>query len=150
MVNPEPELYGLINKAGGLTFLVVDDYGTFRNILRQMVESHSHWSVVAEAPNGLEAVQLALMYHPNVVLMDVVMPMMNGIEAAKRIKQNLLDVCVIMFSAHHEEEFQHRSLQAGADYFILKEEMNETSLERFIRARYATPPPNVNGSALGG
>ena len=122
-------------QADTLTFLVVDDYGAFRRILRQMVESHPHWSVLAEARDGQEAVQLAMACCPQVVLMDVVMPVMNGIEATRRIKQSLPETRVIMFSAHHEEEFQRKSLQAGADYFLWKEELDEACLERIVQSQ---------------
>jgi DNA-binding NarL/FixJ family response regulator len=117
---------------GRKDFLIVDDNRTFRRALRRMVESHPQWFVVAEACDGREAVQLAQLHSPDVVLIDIVMPVMNGVEATKRIKQYASATRVIAFSAYHEEEFRVQGIQAGADYFVWKEELDGTSLEYML------------------
>jgi len=122
-----------------LSFVIADDSKAFRRILRQIVESHPDWSVVAEAQDGQDAVQLARVYFPNVVLIDVVMPTMNGIEAAKRIKQIVPNTRIIAFSAHHEEEFRFKGLQVGADYFVWKEELDGASLSRMVDSLFSAP-----------
>lgn len=120
-----------------LRFLIADDHDMFRQLIRQMVESHPGWSVLAEARDGQEAVQLARIFSPDVALMDVVMPAHNGIEATRMIKQSDPSICVILFSAHHEEEFRASGLAAGADYFVWKEQLDDASLEHMIVSRFS-------------
>ncbi len=115
-----------------MQFIIVDDNDTFRQILRQMVESRPHWSVLAEARDGCEAVRMVQTHSPDVVLMDVVMPVMNGIEATRRIHQIVPTPYIILFSAYHEEEFRLSGLQAGATCLIWKEEINENRLEEIV------------------
>ncbi len=117
-----------------LWFLIADDSASFCRVLRQIVESHSQWGVAAEVHDGKAAVQWVQLYSPDIVLMDIVMPVVNGIHAARQIKQNTPAVRIITFSAYHEEEFRMKALQAGADYFIWKEELTETSLEQMVES----------------
>lgn len=114
------------------TFVVVDDNKAFRRILRGIVEDHPQWLVLAEGCNGLEAVELARAHSPDIMLIDVVMPVMNGIQAVKQIKQSNPSTRIIVFSVYHEEEFRLEGLQAGAEYFVWKEELNGKSLAQMI------------------
>ncbi len=123
------------------TFLIVDDNDGFREILRGIVTSHQDWSVLAEAPNGLEAVQQARTHAPHVVLMDVSMPVMNGIQAAKQIKQSNPATRIVLFSVYHEEEFRLKGLQAGAEYFVWKDELNGQKVEQIVDSLF---PPQTS------
>ena len=115
-----------------IRFLIVDDHDAFRAILRQMVESHPDWLVLAEARDGYEATQMAATYMPDVILMDVVMPVMNGIEAASRIHQIMPNSRIVLFSAYHEEEFLVSGVKAGAVGLIWKDQLDEDSLRDII------------------
>jgi DNA-binding NarL/FixJ family response regulator len=115
-----------------LSFLLIDDVATYRDILRQIVQTQPHWFVVGEATNGSEAVQLVLEHAPHVVLMDIDMPVMNGIEATRRIKQLSPETRIILFSGHQDEEFRRESLQSGASFFLVKEDMDATTLPQLI------------------
>ena len=115
-----------------LTFLIVDDSTSFRQILSELVEKHPHWSVMAEAGDGEEAVCLAARYLPDVLLMDVNMPVMNGVEATRRIKHFAPQVRVIAFSGYPDDEFRQASLRAGADFHLPKEDLDVGTLGRLI------------------
>ncbi len=126
---------------GTRRFLIVDDSKDFCRILRGIVESQPGWSVLAECHDGEEALRLAKAYAPDVMLMDVVMPVKNGIQATKSIQQMALSTHVILFTAFHDEEFRYKGLQAGADYFVWKEELNAANLKRMIATVFQPTRP---------
>ena len=80
--------------------LVADDHEVMRMGLRNLLEAVPGWSVYAEARNGTEAVDLALLSSPDIIIMDITMPEMNGLEAAAKIAVNRPDIPVILFSLH--------------------------------------------------
>jgi len=84
--------------------LVADDHEVMRMGLRNLLESVPGWSVYAGASTGSEAVELALLSSPDIVIMDITMPEMNGIEAAARIAAERPDIPIIMFSLHLSED----------------------------------------------
>jgi len=84
--------------------LVADDHEVMRLGLRNLLESVPNWSVYAEAATGNEAVEIALLSSPDIIIMDITMPEMNGLEAAARIAAERPDIPVIMFSLHLSEE----------------------------------------------
>jgi DNA-binding NarL/FixJ family response regulator len=84
--------------------LVADDHEVMRLGLRNLLESVPNWSVYAEAANGNEAVEIALLSSPDIIIMDITMPEMNGLEAAARIAADRPDIPVIMFSLHLSED----------------------------------------------
>lgn len=88
--------------------LVADDHEVMRMGIRNLLESVPNWSVYAEARTGGEAVELALLSSPDVIIMDITMPEMNGLEAAARIANERPDIPVIMFSLHLSEEIVGR------------------------------------------
>jgi len=84
--------------------LVADDHEVMRLGIRNLLESVPHYSVYAEAKTGREAVDIALLSSPDVIIMDITMPEMNGLEAAARIAAERPDIPVIMFSLHLSED----------------------------------------------
>ena len=88
--------------------LVADDHEVMRMGIRNLIESVPNWSVDAEASTGREAVELALNSPPDIIIMDITMPEMNGFEAAAKIAENCPDVPVIMFSLHLSEDVMGR------------------------------------------
>jgi len=84
--------------------LVADDHEVMRLGLRNLLESVPNWSVYAEAATGNEAVEIALLSSPDIIIMDITMPEMNGLEAAARISAERPDIPVIMFSLHLSED----------------------------------------------
>lgn len=88
--------------------LVADDHEVMRMGIRNLIESVPNWTVSAEASTGKEAVELALHSPPDVIIMDITMPEMNGFEAAAKISENCPSVPVIMFSLHLSEDVMGR------------------------------------------
>jgi DNA-binding NarL/FixJ family response regulator len=103
-----------------IKLLIVDDLEHVRQGLRTILELQGGLEVVGEACNGLEAIQRADELRPDVVLMDVVMPQMDGLEAAQRIKARHPGTGVVMISIHDNEETRGQAKTAGADAFLAK------------------------------
>ncbi len=104
-----------------IRILIVDDHGIVRAGIRSLLEGESDIEVVGEAAGGEEAIEKAAQFRPDLVLMDIAMPGMNGIEATQRIKMELPDTSVLVLSMHDDEEFFFPVLRAGASGYILKE-----------------------------
>jgi two-component system nitrate/nitrite response regulator NarL len=84
--------------------LVADDHEVMRLGIRNLLELHPGWSVCAEANNGQEAVEKTLQFHPDVIIMDISMPVMNGLEAASHITKKEPTIPVILFSLHLSDD----------------------------------------------
>jgi len=100
--------------------LVVDDHTLVREGIRLLLESAPYIEVVGEAGDGLEALEKVRQLKPDIVLMDVAMPRLGGIEATKRIKQEFPSVQVLALTIHDNEEYLFQMLQAGACGYVLK------------------------------
>ena len=103
-----PDTPELAMSAREIRILVADDHEVMRMGIRNLIESVPNWSVSAEASTGREAVELALHSPPDVIIMDITMPEMNGFEAAAKIAENCPEVPVIMFSLHLSEDVMGR------------------------------------------
>jgi len=116
-----------------INLILADDHAVVRAGTRQLLERQPDLRVVGEAADGEEAVRLAKELKPHVVVMDVRMPKMSGVEATRRIKQEVPEVAVLVLTAHDDDEYVFALLQAGANGYLLKTaEMEE--LVRAIRA----------------
>ena len=104
-----------------ITILLVDDHEVVRQGVRAFFEAHAEFEVVGEAKNGAEAVKLAEEYIPNVVLMDLIMPGMDGVEATRQIKDISPRTQIVVLTSYHEDEHIFPALQAGALSYILKD-----------------------------
>ena len=113
--------------------LLADDHTLIRAGLRMVVVSQPDFTVVGEANDGREAVALAEQLKPDVVVMDIGMPSLNGIEACRQIHDSLLGTQVIMLSMHSDEGYVLRALKAGAKGYMLKDSA-EADLASAIRA----------------
>ncbi len=101
--------------------LIADDHKIMLAGLRSLLEKHTDFEVVAEAENGRKAVQLAQEKEPDVVVMDVSMPDLNGIEATTQIVESLSETRVIALSMHSDKRFVMGMLRAGASGYLLKD-----------------------------
>jgi DNA-binding NarL/FixJ family response regulator len=116
-----------------INLILADDHAVVRAGTRQLLERQPDLRVVGEAADGEEAVRLAKELKPHVVVMDVRMPKMSGVEATRRIKQEVPEVAVLVLTAHDDDEYVFALLQAGANGYLLKTaEMEE--LVKAIRA----------------
>ncbi|MCK5203075.1 MAG: response regulator transcription factor [Desulfobacterales bacterium] len=103
------------------TILLVDDHEVVRQGVRAFFEAHAEFEVVGEAKNGAEAVKMAEEHIPNVVLMDLIMPGMDGVEATRLIKNISPRTQIVVLTSYHEDEHIFPALQAGALSYILKD-----------------------------
>jgi DNA-binding NarL/FixJ family response regulator len=104
-----------------LRIVLADDHTLFRQGLRRVLEEQAGWHVVAEAGDGAEAVRLTLEQEPHLVILDVAMPRLNGIEATRQIMRRLPDVRVLILSMYSDDVYITQALQAGAQGFVLKD-----------------------------
>ena len=111
-----------------ITCLIVDDHEVVREGLRLSLSRAPHIRVVGEASDGASAVELAERRRPDVVIMDVRMPGMDGLEATKQLTEKLPDTAVLIFTAYSERSLLGRGLESGAKGYILKEAPHQTLL----------------------
>jgi two-component system response regulator NreC len=104
-----------------LRILLADDHIVMRTGLRVLLERQPNLEVVGEAENGRDSIQLAASLRPDVVVMDVGMPVLNGIEATKTIVTEDPNIAVVILSMHADESYVMRALKAGARGYLLKD-----------------------------
>jgi DNA-binding NarL/FixJ family response regulator len=112
-----------------LHVLVADDHGIVRSGLRMLIERQDGMRVVAEAEDGVAAVEAALREQPDVAVLDVSMPRMTGVQAAREIKARCPDTSVVLLSMHDEERYMFDGLKAGASGYVLKRAADEDLIE---------------------
>ncbi len=101
--------------------LLADDHTIVRQGLIALLESHEDIEVVGEAENGRQAFEKTEQISPDIVVLDITMPYLNGIEATRKIKKLNPEIKVIVLTVHDSEEYVHQILQAGASGYLLKE-----------------------------
>ena len=132
------------------TVLIVGDHPVWRHGLRDVLEPT--FDVVSEAGDGDEGVHKALACKPNVVVMDILMPGMDGIAAARRIKEALPDTGVVMMSAASDDEHVHESILAGVNGYVVKDDSPDVMVEAVKQAANgeAYLPPAIAQRVLQG
>ena len=115
-----------------IRFLIVDDHPYARKALHRLIATLPSGEVVAEATNGAEAMNLIPSHDPHVVLMDIVMPVMDGLQAAERIKHLYPHLHIVLYTGHDKERFQHRARAAKADALYAKEELTFSELQHLV------------------
>jgi two-component system, NarL family, response regulator NreC len=116
--------------------LLADDHTLIRAGLRMVVEAQPDFTVIGEADDGRQAVAMAQTLKPDVVVMDIGMPSLNGIEAARQIHGTLPETRIVMLSMHSDEGYVLKALKAGAKAYLLKDSA-EADLARAIHAAAA-------------
>lgn len=102
------------------TILIVDDYEPWRSILRSQLKTNSDFQVIAEAGNGCEAIEKTAQLHPDVILLDIGMPILNGLEAAPRIRREFPDSKIIFLTQERDDDLRSLALATGAEGYVLK------------------------------
>jgi len=126
-----------------LRILVADDHDIIRRGLKQLLTAKPGWEVVAEAKNGREAVTLAEQFKPEIVVMDISMPELNGLEASRRIKKALPKTEIVILTLHFSDQLVHDIVEAGARAYIMKSDADRdliTAVEALSHRRsFFTP-----------
>lgn len=105
---------------GGIRILVADDHELVRRGIRALLEMESGWKVCAEAANGRDAVEMAVATRPDVAILDISMPELNGVEAARQIRRSVPQCQILILTMHESEQMLREALVAGARGFVLK------------------------------
>ena len=108
-----------------MKILVADDHNIVRSGIRLLLERQPDLEVVAEAGDGIHAVEQALASQPDLCILDVAMPKMTGLQAAREIRNYLPDARVLMLSMHDDERYLFEALKAGASGYVLKGEADQ-------------------------
>lgn len=103
-----------------IKILIAEDHAVVREGTRQILDQESDLSVIAEASNGEEAISLAGSKKPDVIIMDISMPKVDGIQATRRIKELYPDIAILILTAYDDEQFIFSLLEAGAAGYLLK------------------------------
>ena len=122
-----------------ITLLIVDDYPLTRAGLGALLEDAADVQVIGEADNGHTAIKEARRLLPDIVIMDIAMPLLNGIEAARQITQGIRTTRVIIFSAHSDDHYLNRALQAGAAGYVTKQAGEKHLLEAIRQVHQGHP-----------
>jgi len=110
----------------GVRLLIADDHEVVRRGIRVLLETEPGWTICGEAANGREAVELAVSFAPDVVILDVSMPELNGFEATRQIRKALPSCEVLILTMHESEQVLRESLAAGARGYVLKADAGRT------------------------
>ncbi len=108
-----------------IKIILADDHRIFRKGLKSLLSEKSNIEILAEADNGAEALEAAMKYRPKIVIMDIGMPKMDGIEATRQIRERLPDTEVVILSMHAKKAYIDQVLKAGAKGYVLKDSDEE-------------------------
>jgi DNA-binding NarL/FixJ family response regulator len=122
-----------------LRILIVDDHAVVRRGVRSLLESHEGWEVCGEATTGRDAVDQSRRLRPDLVVMDLSLPALNGLDATRQILKDTPDTEVLVLTMHHSEELARDVLQAGARGYILKSDADENLITAVESLRQHKP-----------
>jgi DNA-binding NarL/FixJ family response regulator len=122
-----------------IRILIADDHDVVRAGIRLLIKKEPGWEVCGEAADGRQAIALAEKLQPDVVVLDLTMPELNGLEATRQIKRRMPSVEVVILTAHDDEDFVHQVFDAGARSYILKTEATR-HLVPAVRSAHAHKP----------
>ncbi len=132
--------------------ILVEDHTLLREGLRSLLREHDNLEVIGEAADGRTAIRLALSQKPDLVLMDLSMPRMNGFEAIREIKKTENDIKIIALTVHNTEEYILMTLQAGADGYVLKDATHDElimAIQQVLSGKRFLSP-SVSGKVIEG
>jgi DNA-binding NarL/FixJ family response regulator len=127
----------------GLGVLLADDHEVLRKGLRSLIETHAGWTVCGEASNGWQAVELATTLKPDVVVLDVTMPQLNGLEATRKIHRLVPESEILILTVHGSQHMLREALNAGARGYLLKSDAGRellAAVEAVSQHRYFFSP----------
>ncbi len=116
-----------------INVMIADDHSLIREGLKQLLEFDGTIKVLCEASNGVECLDKLHIYHPDVLLLDINMPEMNGIEVLKKMKEDQSQVKVLILTVHNETDYLMKAVDIGVDGYILKDSESQ-ELKKAIKA----------------
>jgi len=122
-----------------LRIMIVDDHGVIRRGVRNLIENHSGWMVCAEASDGQEALETALREKPDIIILEVSLPILGGVAVARILQKESPATRVLLFTTHDDDDTVSSALAAGVRGYILKSDTGE-NLEAAIAALGANRP----------
>ena len=120
------------------SILIADDHPVVRRGLRSLLETGNRWQVVAEAANGREAIEAVRELHPDLAVLDMGMPQLNGLDACRFITKTLPETRVLILTPERNDDFMHRALKAGARGYVFKSDAERdliAAVEAILRGR---------------
>ena len=120
MAQDQPNPTTTLKKSGKITILIADDHPLLRQAIRSALEKEPNFKVVAEAADGKEAVRIAKELIPDVIIMDISMPNLDGLEATRQIKATHPNIAILALTVHSNDDYILEILQAGAAGYLLK------------------------------
>jgi len=128
------------------SILLVDDHEVIRRQLRLLFNSHPEFTICGEAVHGVDAVQKAQQLCPDLIILDLSMPEMNGLEAAAAIRYMMPDVPLFLLTAHYSRELELAAFGSGISAVFSKHEDLDSLVERARMALHLHPPDNSESS----
>jgi DNA-binding NarL/FixJ family response regulator len=120
-----------------MTILIVDDSPAIRTSLRQCIEQNTEWTVCGEAENGLDALELVKQHHPDVVILDLSMPVMGGLEAAQHISSLAPRTALVLFTLYKSSQLLKDAARVGISAVVSKTDSLVDHLLKSVRAALA-------------
>ena len=128
------------------SILIVDDSPLIRRSLRTLFEQHPDWVICGEAENGCEGIDKARQLHPDLIVIDLAMPRLNGIDATRILKRSMAATPIVMFTSFSDPLIKETALAAGLDAFVEKSEATTliTTIRRLLSREL--PPRSTNAA----
>jgi two-component system response regulator NreC len=127
-----------------IKIILADDHRIVRQGVRVLLEGEPDFSIIAEARDGLEAVRMVERFHPDVLLLDLIMPEMNGLEVTRVVRKRFPKTNVVILTMHANEAYVLEALQAGAQGYVIKDSSSEELISAIREVadgrRYLGPP----------
>ncbi|MCE5286331.1 MAG: response regulator transcription factor [Pelosinus sp.] len=116
-----------------ISIIIADDHAVLRSGLKALLNCSPQFEVIAEAGNGLEAVKLVGELHPDILILDLAMPIMNGVECIKEIRSRGMNCPILVLTMYDDEEFIKEVMQSGANGYLLKKSADTELMEAILR-----------------
>ncbi|HEY2459432.1 MAG TPA: response regulator transcription factor [Candidatus Acidoferrum sp.] len=123
-----------------LRILIADDHEIFRRGLRSLLESHADFEIIGEAVNGQDALEKTRQLSPDVVILDITMPILNGLDAARAMRKESLPAQILILSQYESRDMRPRALEAGAKDYVSKSDVARdlvAAIDRIVRPQHS-------------
>jgi DNA-binding NarL/FixJ family response regulator len=133
--------------------LIADDHAMMRRGLRTAIEPHAGWEVCGEATTGAEALEQTKLLKPDLVVLDVSMPILNGLEVAHRLAKNMPNVRILLFTMHNSAQFVKDVSKSGAHGYVCKssgEELLTQAIETLLQGESFFDSEGIRAKSLAG